>query len=197
MYSVCKQFVVSKRNCNLGLINNVYVIEQNLITMKNIFFALTLLIASFSFGQNTGCNYPQSNQFDYWVGEWNVYDTLGNKVGENRIEKQYENCVLQENWTSQRVNKGTSYNYYNPTDSTWNQLWLDNQGSILQLKGHYSDNKMVMKSELQKGNNIALYYNQISWVKNEDGTVSQIWEVFDDKGKFLQLAFYGVYKKKE
>ena len=40
--------------------------------------------------------------------------------------------MLQENWISNTVNKGTSYNYFNPVDTTWNQLWLDNQGSIVE-----------------------------------------------------------------
>jgi len=165
--------------------------------MKHLVLLFSVFICTISHAQNTGCNYTQSNQFDYWVGNWNVYDTLGNLVGENNIVKQYENCVIQENWKSTGVNKGTSYNYFNPTDTTWNQLWLDNQGSILRLKGAFSENKMIMKSDIIQGQKGWLYYNQITWVHNSDGTVNQIWEVFDDKNKFLQLAFYGVYKKKD
>lgn len=146
--------------------------------------------------QNVGCNYTQSNQFDFWVGEWNVYDTLGNKVGENSISKLYENCILQEKWISSQVNKGTSYNYFNPSDTTWNQLWLDNQGSILKLKGRFSNDRMVLKSELVAGKKVAFYYNQISWINNPDGTVHQVWEIFDNKNNLLQTAFFGVYKKK-
>lgn len=165
--------------------------------MKTVLFLLSLMVSAMSYAQNnTGCNYLQSNQFDFWVGNWNVYDTLGNKVGENRIEKQYENCVLQENWISSTVNKGTSYNYFNPVDTTWNQLWLDNQGSILNLKGSFKNNKMVLKSELIPGQKVAFYYNQISWSKNTDGSVNQVWEIFDEKDNFLQLAFFGVYRRK-
>lgn len=165
--------------------------------MKLLFTILIILsFTPLGFTQKSGCNYTQSNQFDFWVGEWNVYDTLGNKVGENSISKLYENCVLQEKWISSQVNKGTSYNYFNPSDSTWNQLWLDNQGSILKLKGRFSNDRMVLKSELVAGKNVAFYYNQISWINKPDGTVHQIWEVFDNKNKLLQKAFHGVYKKK-
>ena len=164
--------------------------------MRGTLLATAIFLCILTYGQNTGCNYPQSNQFDYWVGDWNVYDTLGNLVGENSVVKQYENCAIQEKWISTGVNKGTSYNYFNPTDTTWNQLWLDNQGSILILKGSFSENKMVMRSDLIKRQKGQKYYNQITWVNNSDGTVSQIWEVFGEQNQFLQLAFHGVYKKK-
>ncbi len=164
--------------------------------MKRLILIL-LFIPAFSNAQNKGCNYSQSNQFDFWIGEWDVYDTLGNLVGENRIEKQYENCVIQENWTSTGVNKGTSYNYFNPKDSSWNQLWLDNQGSILILKGNYENDRMKLKSDLIPGKKVAFYYNEIVWVNNPDGTVSQIWSIYDEHDNFLQQAFYGIYKRKE
>lgn len=169
--------------------------------MKNIKLIIGLILeisCTLGFSQNqTGCNYPQSNDFDFWIGEWNVYDTLGNKVGENTLLKQYENCVLQENWESANVNKGTSYNYFNPADSTWNQLWLDNQGSILKLKGGLINGNMVLKSELIPGKKVAKYYNQITWHNNSDGTVNQVWDVFDENNNKLQTLFFGVYKRKE
>ena len=165
--------------------------------MKTVFLLLGLMFASVYNGKNNvGCNYNQSNQFDFWVGNWNVYDTLGNKLGENRIEKQYENCVVQENWISSTLNKGTSYNYFNPIDSSWNQLWLDNQGSILKLKGSFKNKKMVLKSELIPGQKVAFYYNQISWSKNADGSVNQVWQILDEHDNLMQLAFFGVYKRK-
>ena len=165
--------------------------------MKTVFLLLGLMFASVYNGQNNvGCNYNQSNKFDFWVGNWNVYDTLGNKLGENRIEKQYENCVVQENWISSTLNKGTSYNYFNPIDSSWNQLWLDNQGSILKLKGSFKNKKMVLKSELIPGQKVAFYYNQISWSKNADGSVNQVWQILDEHDNLMQLAFFGVYKRK-
>lgn len=163
--------------------------------MKNIFLIL-ILLPFLSFTQNVGCNYEQSNQFDFWVGNWNVYDTLGNIVGENRIKKQYENCLIQENWVSSGANKGTSYNYFNPKDSLWNQLWIDNQGSILNLKGKFEEDKMVLSSDLISGNKIPYYYNQISWSKKEDGSVHQVWKILNENHEVIQLAFYGIYRKK-
>ena len=132
--------------------------------------------------------------FDFWIGDWTVYDVKGNVVGNNIIEKQYDNCVLQEKWTSTGKNRGTSYNYYNISDKTWNQLWVDNAGFSLELKGHYEEGKMILKSEIiesEKGK----YYNQITWHKNADGSVTQVWDILNEKDEKIQEAFKGIYKK--
>ena len=53
---------------------------------------------------------------------------------------------------------------------------------------------MVLKSELLDGQK-GKYYNQITWTKNEDGSVTQIWNIFNEKNKMTQEAFRGIYKK--
>lgn len=162
-----------------------------------------LLIAAFFaqhiISQNTQtdscpcCNEPYKS-FDFWVGDWTVFDVNDNVIGTNTIEKLYDGCVLQEKWNSSTNNKGTSYNYYNKNDNSWNQVWIDNSGFSLVLKGNYSDGKMILKSDVLKSEN-GNYYNQITWVKNEDGTVTQIWDIFDENGKKTKELFRGKYKK--
>jgi len=134
------------------------------------------------------------NAFDFWIGEWTVYDIDGKIVGTNSIQKEYDNCVLREQWKSAGKNHGTSYNYYNLTDKTWNQVWIDNSGFNLTLKGNYINNKMVLKSEMIDGKQ-GKYYNQITWQKNDDASVTQTWGIFNEKGEKIQQAFKGIYKK--
>src|SRR5262249_27985056 len=38
-------------------------------------------------------------QFDFWVGDWNVYNKAGFKVGTSKIESILGKCVVLENWT--------------------------------------------------------------------------------------------------
>lgn len=75
------------------------------------------------------CCIPEFKQFDFWIGNWDVYDTLGNKVGENKIVTTQDSCLIQENWKSQGQT-GTSNNYYNKADSTWNQVWVSVTGGL-------------------------------------------------------------------
>ena len=77
------------------------------------------------FAQNdqNNCEGKKYAEFDFWVGQRNVYNTDGVLVGTNNILKLQENCVIQENWVSKSSpSKGTSYNYYNKTDDSWNQV---------------------------------------------------------------------------
>jgi len=141
------------------------------------------------------CCTDKHEQFNFWLGHWDVYDTTGKKVGENLIEFIEGGCGLRENWTS-NTQTGTSNNYYDPADSSWNQLWIDNVGTILKLKGNYSNNRMTLTSDPVKGIKVPFYYNQITWDKNKDGTVTQTWDVRGSMDQLLQRAFKGIYKLK-
>ncbi|NRA13171.1 MAG: hypothetical protein HRT57_14580 [Crocinitomicaceae bacterium] len=127
--------------------------------MKLLFFFSSFI----TFGQDTipcKCCTSEHQQFDFWIGDWNVYDTSGTLIGTNNILRLQDGCAIQENWTA--ASTGTSYNYYNKSDSTWNQAWIDNQGESLVLKGNYTNGAMVMKGALIPGKNIGFYYNRIS-----------------------------------
>lgn len=167
--------------------------------MNTLFLFLTIV----SFNQITtqsnedkqcNCCTEKYQQFDFWVGSWNVYNTKGDLVGTNTITKNYGDCVLKEEWVSTGSNRGTSTNYYNKSDDSWNQVWVDNSGFSLILKGNLIDGVMILKSELIKGEK-GNYYNQISWTLNSDGSVTQLWELFKTDGSLIQEAFKGIYKK--
>lgn len=169
--------------------------------MRIITYFIVFLMLSFSTiltsqnQQKAPCSGEKYSQFDFWEGDWNVYDTSGKIVGTNKLVKMHSNCVMQENWVSKTgPSRGTSYNYYNKTDDAWHQVWVDNSGFSLVLKGGLVDGKMVLKSELittEKRN----YYNKITWSKNDDNSVTQVWEYINEKGKVISEVFRGIYKK--
>lgn len=142
------------------------------------------------------CCTDNHKAFDYWIGNWTVYNTEGDMIGTNKILKMHDGCVIQENWeAANKTNTGTSYNYFDPKDNTWNQLWVSNTGNILKLKGNINeDGNMELRSELTKGKK-KMYYNRIVWVKNENGSVTQVWDILDENGNELSKAFEGIYKK--
>ena len=53
---------------------------------------------------------------------------------------------------------------------------------------------MILKSKLLEGKK-GKYYNQITWVKNNEGSVTQIWDIYNNNNDKLQEAFKGIYKK--
>ncbi|MEA5523338.1 hypothetical protein [Limnoraphis robusta] len=167
--------------------------------MKSVLLSLIVLfISQNAFAQTKptcACCTESHQLFDFWVGNWVVSDTLGKQIGESIIEKLEDDCVISEQWKSSGGYTGRSYNYYDAADSSWNQVWLDHQGANLILKGKGSKNKMVLRSKLSKdpkGNEV---YNQITWTKESDGSVIQIWDVLNVKEKPIQRLFKGIYRK--
>jgi hypothetical protein len=75
------------------------------------------------------CSDTAYHQFDFWIGEWEVYDTDGRKAGESSITSRKDNCVIFENWTSDKAT-GESYSYYNTADQSWHQVYIDCSGSV-------------------------------------------------------------------
>jgi hypothetical protein len=164
--------------------------------MKKILLLFTLITTT-SFGQNNSncaCCDEHHDQFDFWVGDWIVYDTAGTEIGKNTIVELQDNCVLQESWRSTN-STGTSYNYFNRSDSTWNQLWVDNSGSQLELKGSAIENGMVMSSDWTTSAKGTEYRNQIIWKKQPDGSVTQTWNIVDRDNQIVNVLFHGIYRR--
>lgn len=66
----------------------------------------------------------------------------------------------------------------------------------MQLKGSFQNNRMILQSERVKSKKANFYYfNRIIWEKDNQGNVSQKWDIVNDKGEVLQVAFDGIYKR--
>lgn len=143
------------------------------------------------------CCTIEHQQFDFWLGDWDVFSLDGKKVGENNITAIQNHCGIQEQWTSSSGITGTSYNYYDAANAVWNQIYIDNLGTILHLKGQFKDGNMVLTSDKVKSTKSdSYYYNQITWSKDGLGNVIQKWDIIDESGTILQVAFEGIYKPK-
>lgn len=151
------------------------------------------------YGQQAPCTAPAYRQFDFWVGEWEVFDATGDTiVGHSQIKNILNGCVIEENWTGGGGNyEGKSFNTYNPVDSTWNQVWVDTGGSTLNFKGKYADHVMLMKGETVNRRAGGKILFEMSYTHDpEAGTVRQVWKTSNDEGGSWNTVFDGVYRKK-
>lgn len=163
--------------------------------MKTFLTTLLMLFTAQVFAQSAPapCASDNHQAFDFWEGEWRVTTPDGKHAGDNTLTKIQNGCVLQENWRSATSPyTGTSYNFFNQQAGQWEQLWLDNQGGSLHMKGERVANQMIMQTEAQKNAEGEMVYNKIIWTKNDDGTVRQLWLVITE-GKADQTAFDGLY----
>lgn len=166
------------------------------LTMKTLLFLLFSLVLSAVQAQSCTCCSAPYQQFDFWIGEWKVSGPVGKEVGQNTIEKIENGCVLQEHWRSTNGFTGTSFSYYDSTDQSWNQLWLDSQGGNLILKGSLEGNAMRLNSAFQFDPALEKYYvDLITWTPLEDGSVEQHWERVYKDSEERTTVFIGTYRK--
>jgi hypothetical protein len=140
-----------------------------------------------------GCKAPEFTQFDFWLGEWEVFAPNGTRAGTNSITRDHGGCVLVERWTGTRGLNGSSFNIYTPATRKWHQVWVDNSGTLLQLEGEFVDGAMRMQGDGLTAKGAML--NRITWTPQGDGSVRQFWEISTDKGQTWQVSFDGVYRK--
>lgn len=169
-------------------------------TLKlNLILLLLLFACSFEVQaqqQPNLCASEEAHQFDFWLGDWDVYHTKADTiVGHNLITPVANGCGLLENWSSAGGFTGTSLNKYNFTTKMWEQMWVDVSGSTLHIKGVYRDGKMILENEQPARSGKGTVKNKITYYNNSDGTVRQHWEYSNDQGKTWLNAFDGIYRK--
>lgn len=140
------------------------------------------------------CQSSEHRQFDFWVGNWDVFAASGKKVGENRIEAIADGCALLEQWAGNGGVVGKSLNIYDTTDRQWHQTWVDNGGTLLILAGKLVDRSMVMSMTGPSPTDPKTTVQQrITWTPASDGSVRQLWELSSDSGKSWTVLFDGRY----
>ncbi|WP_250432845.1 hypothetical protein [Hanstruepera flava] len=166
--------------------------------MKNVLFAVIMFLGVSVFAQkeNCICCTEKHAEFDFWIGDWNVTNPDGSKAGTNTIVKLQDNCMLRENWASANGKvTGTSTNFYNYKTEQWEQIWVDNRGGNLHLKGNRVGNQMILKTDQEFNKKGQPFYHRVTWTLNPDGSVRQYWETITND-KDVTVAFDGLYRKK-
>ncbi|MEO8673087.1 MAG: hypothetical protein ABI411_17350 [Tahibacter sp.] len=141
------------------------------------------------------CKPAEFHQFDFWIGDWEVFDPSGAQVGKSRIEPILNGCAISENWTESTGSEGKSYNAWEPSDKRWHQFWVSDNGSTLWLTGGLVGKSMVLSGAKTDPKSGVAQAQRITWTPNADGSVRQHWEVSDDAGKTWSSSFDGTYRK--
>jgi len=142
------------------------------------------------------CSAPEHRQFDFWRGTWTV-SSQGKPAGTNSIEADLEGCALVEQWTAANGSRGTSLNYYDRNTRSWYQSWIDDRGGALRLKGGLQNGRMVMQTDPAPGTKGNAGIQRITWSREADGSVRQLWEASRDGGKTWSTVFDGRYVKSQ
>ena len=168
------------------------------VGMKYFILLMLLIITrvELAMSDEQPCLSAEYRQFDFWLGEWDVYDENKQLVGHNHIFTVLEGCALSENWSSVAGSPGKSYSFYDVAENKWHQTWVDQSGGALYLDGGLVDGKMIMSGARPDGKG-GSRIERLSWTPLSDGRVRQHWQSSSDKGATWDEVFDGYYQRKE
>ena len=144
------------------------------------------------------CGSAEHRQFDFWVGEWDVFATGTSKqVATSRIEKLHGGCTIRENWMPTSNPGGGSLNGYDARNRLWRQNWHDSSGSMVAFEGGLVAKEMVLtglwRDLLGQGKDALV---RMTYSPSAEGNVRQIGEQSVDFGKTWQPSFDFTYKRR-
>lgn len=174
--------------------------------MKTLALLVTTLgIASFSSAQQQQqppCAAPEYRQFDFWVGNWNVFEYKDGKPGapqgQSRIASIFEGCSIQEEFLDANgAVVGKSLNAYSAQTRQWHQLYVDGFGQVILLAGTRAGNAMTLSGEYPSVRTPgAIIKQRVIWTQIGVNEVRQRWELSTDNWQTTRELFDGLYIRK-
>ncbi len=138
------------------------------------------------------CAGEEARQFDFWIGDWDVFEKDGHLAGTNLIVSMYEGCLLHESWKAKGM-VGQSFNRYDAARGLWHQTWVDSTGGFLLIEGKFVNGVMTLSDSSLPGKKDPMKINEIAWTKLPDGSVRQHWRGSKDGGATWLTVFDGKY----
>jgi len=141
------------------------------------------------------CDAHENHQLDFWIGEWEVYDTADrNSPATASSVIQSFGCFLIENYAEGNQFSGKSINFYDPALHRWRQTWADSSGHVSEFSGELVDNVMRLTGESHlPGETVIL--RRMSLINESTSRVRQVSEASRDQGKTWRVNYDYTYMR--
>ena len=100
------------------------------------------------------CSGAQYRQFDFWVGDWDVFDfsAPGQRLARVTVEPILKGCGVLETYADGEGQEGRSFSIYDASRRVWHQTWITNHGQLLMIEGGFKSGRMELA-----GSDLAAY----------------------------------------
>jgi hypothetical protein len=144
-----------------------------------------------------GCDSPESKQFDFWVGEWDLtFQNEGKPAhSRNHITKILDGCALLEEFRGPPGTplEGRSLSSFDRATHRWKQTWTDNTASYLDFTGGFADGRMVLAREA--GPEGKRFLQRMVWQDIRADSLTWLWQRSDDGGKSWKTNWQIEYRR--
>jgi len=98
------------------------------------------------------CSAPAYRQFDFWLGEWDVFEPGGsNKEAQATVSRIQSGCGLREQYNGTGGSGGESLTMYDPSAAEWQQTWLSSHGQVVVIHGNMNGDAMILSGTDHSG----------------------------------------------
>jgi hypothetical protein len=141
------------------------------------------------------CDTPEHHQFDFWVGDWDVFRTDTNAlVARSHIEKLYAGCAVGEHWMPLQGTGGGSLNSYRPYLKRWVQVWTDSGNNFNEYAGSWDGSRMKLSGTSVTTNGKRLPV-RMTYERLADGSVVQTGYQQADQKKPWKISYEFLYRR--
>jgi hypothetical protein len=111
------------------------------------------------------CRSPEHRQFDFWVGDWDVYDhpDTAKAVARIQVTSIMDGCALREVYVQKDGLDGESFSLWVASRGRWHQSWVTNRGALLLLEGRLESERMVLTAPEWKPDGSSTLLRGMGW----------------------------------
>jgi hypothetical protein len=137
---------------------------------------------SFANRPAAACAAPEFHQFDFFAGDWDVFD-VGQTIvtARNVVEPMLDGCSLREVHTQSDGMVGESISTYDKSRGVWHQTWVTNRGELILLEGGLVNGRMVLTAPMKEADGKTSLIRGTWWL--EGNTVRQLAQRSTDEGR--------------
>jgi ketosteroid isomerase-like protein len=142
------------------------------------------------------CSSPEYRQFDFWLGDWDVYDVGSTKSSAQvRVDRILGGCVVHERYEDENGMQGESFSIYDAGRKVWHQTWVTTRGQLLTIEGGMEAGSMHLAGAYFRDNGQEVRVRGV-WTP-EGNTVRESALMSSDAGKTWQPWFDLVFRPRK
>lgn len=98
-------------------------------------------------GSDPPCAAPTYRDFDFWIGDWDVFDVSApaKQVARVHVDPILNGCVLREDYKATDGHAGESFTIFDASRRVWHQTWVTDHGRLLMIEGEMHDGAMILE----------------------------------------------------
>ena len=169
----------------------VHLVGLGLLALR--FLLLSSSSSASSDAQAAPCNSPHYRDFDFWLGDWDVFEIDGTtRVTHTVVQRALDGCAIREVYESADGMHGESLSAYDMSRLIWQQSWFTNRGQLLVIEGKLVGGAMVLEGrrKAREGEEIV----RGTW-KPASGAVRETAIISTDGGKTWRPWFDLMFRK--